>query len=70
MFERVLQFFSIACNHRKISKPFAAASSSYSATGTSDWDAVELKGGADHYVVCLDCGKKFGYDWSAIRVMK
>ena len=69
MFERVLQFFSIACNHRKLSKPFAAASSS-SGSGSSDWDSVGLKGSADHYVVCLDCGRKFGYDWSAMRVMK
>jgi len=71
MLNRVLQFFSISCGHRKLSKPFAAASSSsYSSTGTSDWDAVELRGGVDHYVVCLDCGKKFGYDWSSMKVMK
>jgi hypothetical protein len=68
MFERVLQFFSIVCNHRKLSKPFAAASSASSSS--SDWDTTVEQSGAAHYVVCLDCGKKFGYDWSAMRVMK
>lgn len=23
-----------------------------------------------HYVVCLDCGKEFGYDWDRMRVLK
>jgi hypothetical protein len=22
-----------------------------------------------HYVVCLDCGRKFGYDWSQMRTI-
>ena len=22
----------------------------------------------DTYVVCLDCGKEFGYDWNAMRI--
>jgi hypothetical protein len=24
---------------------------------------------AQHYVVCLDCGRKFEYDWDKMRVV-
>ena len=25
---------------------------------------------ASHYVVCLECGKKFTYDWSEMRIVR
>lgn len=34
-----------------------------------DW-TEELPAGCSHYVVCLDCGRRFGYDWSAMKVIK
>jgi len=36
---------------------------------TADWMPVG-HGGPSHYVVCLDCGKKFSYDWSNMRVVR
>lgn len=32
--------------------------------------ADELPPGCSHYVVCLKCGRRFGYDWSLMRVIK
>jgi hypothetical protein len=67
MLEKVLQLLFIACAHRKLSKPFAAEfENSYN---TADWMPVG-NGGPSHYVVCLDCGKKFGYDWREMRVVR
>ena len=67
MLERVLQLLNVACNHRKMSQPFAAASPSRSRS-TDSWEAVGVAVG--HYVVCLECGKKFGYDWGEMRVVR
>jgi len=65
--EKVLQLLSIACAHRKLSKPFTAElDSGYK---TADWMPIG-HGGPSHYVVCLDCGKKFSYDWSTMRVVR
>jgi len=25
--------------------------------------------GPSHYIVCLDCGKKFAYDWQNMRII-
>jgi hypothetical protein len=67
MFEKILQLLSVACSHRKLSKPFAAESDNgYKA---ADWMPVGASG-PSHYVVCLDCGKKFSYDWSNMRVVR
>ena len=35
----------------------------------SDWDAVGSSG-PSHYVVCLDCGRKFPYDWQNMKMVK
>ena len=51
MFEKLLQVLHITCNHRKISKPFAAAVGNDTGTGL-EWDSVG--NGPGHYVVCLD----------------
>jgi hypothetical protein len=68
MFEKVLQLLSIACKHRKTSQPFAASvSNRQSSANSSGWDPVSPAG--KHYVVCLDCGKKFDYDWKEMRIV-
>ncbi len=67
MLEKVLQLLFIACAHRKLSKPFTAESDN--CYKTADWMPVG-NGGPSHYVVCLDCGKKFGYDWQTMRVVR
>lgn len=66
MFEKLLQVLHIACSHHNTSKPFAAAVGG-SSHSSGDWEAVG--NGPDHYVVCLDCGKKFAYDWANMRVV-
>lgn len=52
-----------------MSKPFATASESTTRNHKSDWETVTATAGG-HYVVCLDCGRQFAYDWSRMRVMK
>ena len=66
MVNKILQLLSIRCSHKKISQPFAA-SSSVRRTMNSDWDIPAPVG--YHYVVCLDCGKKFQYDWNNMRIV-
>lgn len=48
------------CTHRRYSFPITSKSAARrtqasKATGT--------------YVVCLDCGKEFGYDWNQMKVL-
>ncbi len=67
MVEKLLQILSITCNHKKTSQPFTAAVNP--PTGThDDWDPVGT--GPSHYVVCLECGKKFPYDWQRMRIVR
>lgn len=65
MFKRLLQLLSISCRHKRTTKPFATV---YSAAAGTDW--LPVGSGAGHYVVCLDCGKKFVYDWSRMQILK
>ncbi|HMK28297.1 MAG TPA: hypothetical protein VK473_01340 [Terriglobales bacterium] len=66
MLEKFLQLLSIACRHRNVSKPFTAAEPVRKPEG--DWDSVSMR--PMHYVVCLDCGKKFAYDWTNMRILR
>jgi hypothetical protein len=66
MFEKFLQLLSIACSHRNLSKPHAAE---FDDGRRADWMPVGASG-PSHYVVCLDCGKKFDYDWRNMRVVR
>jgi hypothetical protein len=66
MLHKILQVLSLSCRHRNTSKPFASAPSSYTSRN-SDWEPV---GNSGHYVVCLDCGQKFGYDWGTMQVVR
>jgi hypothetical protein len=67
MFEKVLQFFSLACRHNRTTQPFTA-SVAVAATKGGDWESVGS--GPSHYVVCLDCGRKFAYDWQNMRMLR
>jgi hypothetical protein len=67
MLTKIAQLFSLKCRHRNTSQPFAAAAAARSAPGSS-WDSVGT--GARHYVVCLDCGRKFDYDWQQMRIIR
>ena len=66
MVNRILQLLSIRCSHKKISQPFAASTEMRRAS--SDWETPTPAG--RHYVVCLDCGQKFEYDWKNMRMKR
>ena len=68
MFQKLFEILSLGCHHRRISKPFAAARTSSSSSG--EWESVQTSSSRDHYVVCLECGKKFGYDWSQMKMLR
>jgi hypothetical protein len=67
MLERILQLLMISCRHNRTSQPFAAAIADHR-TKSDNWDSVGDSPG--HYIVCLDCGKKFQYDWTNMRVVR
>jgi len=67
MVNKLLQIFSLACRHNKTTQPFTASVASKTTKG-SDWESVGS--GPSHYVVCLDCGKKFAYDWQNMRMLR
>ncbi len=69
MVNKILQLLSIRCSHKKISQPFAASAAvPMRRAVNAQWDAPAAAS-ARHYVVCLDCGQKFEYDWSNMRVL-
>ncbi len=68
MVNRLLQFLSIRCSHRKLTQPFAASTqATVRRAANSSWDPPTPP--TQHYVVCLDCGRKFEYDWTNMRVV-
>ncbi len=67
MFHRLLDFVSLGCHHRRITKPFSAVRQTRS---DSQWERVDGTKGDGHYVVCLYCGKKFAYDWTRMRIVR
>lgn len=67
MFEKVLSLFSLGCRHGHLSVPFSIDVARHQPH--LDW-TEELPPGQSHYVVCLDCGRRFGYDWNAMKVVK
>ena len=68
MLEKVLNLLSLGCRHNHISVPFSMDMARQHQTHV-DW-AEELPTGCSHYVVCLDCGRRFGYDWGEMKVVK
>jgi predicted transcriptional regulator len=69
MVNKILQLLSIRCSHRKLSQPFAASSPVPARRAVNaPWDAP-VASSSRHYVVCLDCGQKFEYDWANMRVL-
>jgi len=45
--------YLFGCGHRSLSRPMTP---------------VHAGPGSCTYVVCLDCGKRFAYDWKAMRI--
>ncbi len=48
------------CSHQRTTFPITPARKPGFAPGLGQRHAT--------YVVCLDCGKEFGYDWSEMRI--
>ena len=69
MWEKVLQLLAVHCRHSNLSKPFSDTSAGRRDDLHTEWDDVSSHQ-ATPYVVCLDCGKHFSYDWSRMQVMK
>jgi hypothetical protein len=69
MFEKFLQILALACRHNRTTQPFTASVAS-PAKRDSDWESVGSGAGPSHYVVCLDCGRKFTYDWQNMRMVR
>ncbi|MBV9573425.1 MAG: hypothetical protein JOY93_05180 [Acidobacteriales bacterium] len=59
MISKLLDTF-FGCSHSRYSFPITLRSKSLRRVGSS------INGA---YVVCLDCGKEFPYDWKQMRVM-
>lgn len=55
MLESLLNF--VGCRHRRLTRPITPVSKPGVPSGET-------------YVVCLDCGKQFSYDWDAMRMGK
>jgi hypothetical protein len=66
MVEKILQLLSVTCGHRHTSQAFS--SDVKKSDPRADWDAVGPA--MAHYVVCLDCGRKFNYDWDQMRIVR
>ncbi len=67
MIRKLLDFVTFRCRHSHVSLPFTSASAGDYERHT-DWEPVSNSKSMSHYVVCLDCGQKFGYDWSNMKV--
>ena len=67
MLHKLMQLVGMSCRHRHLSNPFAAVARAEFKRG--DWEPVG-DGSGEHYVVCLDCGQKFPYDWAAMRIIR
>jgi hypothetical protein len=56
MIDQVINFI-FRCSHRRLTRPISARTNPGSPL-------------AEVYVVCLDCGKQFEYNWAEMRIGK
>jgi hypothetical protein len=52
-----------------MSLPFSNSTPARKASNGEAWERISAQD-SHPYVVCLDCGKHFDYDWSRMRVVK
>ena len=67
MLEEMLRMFTFGCRHSHMSKPFSTEVARQDEVHL-DW--VQELPPCSHYVVCLDCGRRFAYDWETMKVIK
>jgi hypothetical protein len=69
MWERVIELLDIGCRRHHLSLPFSPAPPrSYEISSRNSQSAPRRRG--EIYVVCLECGRHFDYDWSHMRMLK
>ncbi len=68
MLDKILQLLRLSCPHKKLSHPFASATATQH-NPRSEWNPVSTDAGS-HYIVCLDCGRKFNYDWQKMKIVR
>jgi hypothetical protein len=59
MFQNLIASF-FECSHRRTTFPMTRGRKNFGAQATSANNRT--------YVVCLDCGKEFAYDWKSMQV--
>ena len=69
MWDRILELLPVGCRHRHMSLPFSSSSQPRKASTSDSWQRISDRS-SHPYVVCLDCGKQFEYDWQRMRVVK
>ena len=69
MWDLLLRLLPVGCSHRHTSLPFSESSSSRKASHATEWDAI-TPSQTGIYVVCLDCGRHFDYDWATMKVIR
>jgi hypothetical protein len=68
MLEKVLNLLPFGCRHTRLTVPFSTDTARQNQAHV-DWHE-ELPDNCSHYVVCLECGRRFGYDWNEMKVIK
>jgi len=69
MLDKAWSLWPFGCRHKNLSVPFSmewTARQQYMHVDVVD----DLPPGCSHYVVCLKCGRRFGYDWGSMKVIK
>ncbi len=69
MLDKILQLLRLSCPHKKLSHPFASAAAARP-RASGDWESVPAANAGGHYIVCLDCGRKFNYDWQRMKIIR
>ncbi len=68
MLDKILQLLRLSCPHKNLSHPFATAGA-VQHNRRRDWDSAPVANNG-HYIVCLDCGRKFNYDWQKMKIVR
>jgi len=68
MLENAWGLWPFGCRHKNLSVPFSMERAQQQQMPVDIAD--ELPADCSHYVVCLKCGQRFGYDWGSMRVVK
>jgi hypothetical protein len=69
IWDKVQQLLAASCLHRHLTQPFSAVSSNRLHSDLNEGESIS-QSQSRPYVVCLDCGRHFAYDWSQMRVIR